>query len=241
MLDLLRPAFHVVPTYITGLVSLVSKPKRYIGERNKTPENVNGAFALYLASVLIGFFLEPSLFLDEGKWGMSHAIGVSLTLATLGIMLHAWVIKMSWSIVGRKVLFLESLTTSCYIGSIGVLIIAITNSMAYGAALASDADAVQRLVQLVPKILSYQAGIDEKKEFVELVQEPSMIALSGIAFIGWLLHFTWEVVCWGAFRRLCSASRIRSCAAFVLSCAITYCVGIARILLTSSTMGWYTL
>lgn len=191
MTEVLLKVLHLIPNYLIDLSRVLSKPKTFVAQRNRRPDETFTGSLVFLGIsliivVLIQGFLPPKtdLWNDLLKEMFRHGLPTALLPAAL-----TW----AWRLVRGKATFKSIFVTYCYFAGAALVIVNVAGMVLIGA-----------IVTLFPD--AAKGTLPESGKPVVLI----LIALLGFAVIAWFIVF------WGAFRQLNDLSRVHSFVAFLV-------------------------
>lgn len=219
MADLLQ-YLKLIPGYAIDLISLLSGPKRFLGERNAAnQENLTKALVFFLISSAIALFFRA--FGIESPTDFTTLLLRSVLAWGAALLVAAAIIAASWVIVRKPVAIQVALQTHAYVMAVMLIIINV------GVAAEANVLAIYR-PELYNKVRSiYRAEQFDYTEVGRLTQSHPLspddsvaIGMQAIQFLSVVAICVWIVATWGAYRRVAGASRARSTLAFIVSFAL---------------------
>ncbi len=212
MLDLVKTIAKFLPTYLTSVIALLTRPKTYIDRRNRTNEYLEDSLLFAGVSACISLLLTPRLFLPDGD--IIESLGTRLVVGLVMAFSAAAMIAAACRLVGGKAPFMQFLVTYLYMSGMTAILSSALFFLAFGIAFAIDAEAVKQFVHLGRENTPFAAmSKDEARKFIQVVRSPAVIMLS----VSNCFIFAWFIACWGSFRKIARLSRTRSAIAFVLA------------------------
>src|SRR5690242_6948468 len=101
MNDLLKLIFAQIPKYITNFVNLISRPKRFVRERNKIDDESLTEALTFLGITFVLSLIITSPLRSEGVNLWQHVAARGL-LIVIAVTVNAAVLRLSWRLVGGK-------------------------------------------------------------------------------------------------------------------------------------------
>jgi len=223
MNDLIKLIFAQIPKYITNFVNLISRPKRFVRERNQIDDESLTEALTFLGITFVLSLIITSPLRSEGVNLWQHVAARGL-LIVIAVTVNAAVLRLSWRLVGGKADFLKFFIPFCYFYAIGNVFLDVTHLLALGVAKFWDPEFYQLIVEHFRKKSFLQSSEAEAFATRILADAQSGNFTKALVFItfviisqsGWVAFFLWMVAGWGTFREVTGLSKERSLAAGVI-------------------------
>ena len=216
MNDLIKLVFAQIPKYISNFVNLLSHPKRFIRKKSKLNDQALTEALTFLGiSFVLGLILKtPLIPKSENLWQYVGTRGLS---DLIGLALLATAMRFSWKLVGGQAPFLKFLIACCYFDAVIIILIDVTELLAYGIVKVWDPELYNLLVgafrnkrmsnsemgaYMVQAVREAQSGSFGKFLLVVIFE----LTLLG----GCLAALAWVIAGWGALREFTGLSKKRS-------------------------------
>jgi hypothetical protein len=213
MKDLLEKILGYLPSYLGDLVQLVTRPKRFIAERNTGRKgDLLKALTFLGISLSVCFILQAPLLLEKDFWTDAGSNGIVFLIATTVL---SGVLHIAWKVVGVKLDFQRILITLSYYSAVIALCLVVTSLCQLGILRIFD----PRLYNL---LLQTGGTVDWRAFFQAepLSSAPFVFSLI-LLFTGFTATLIWAIVGWGAYRELGQTTKIRSIEALFLTALLS--------------------
>jgi hypothetical protein len=209
MKDLLLKIADYFPRYINGFSGLVSRPKRFLAERNCNADDTLAESLRFLAIsiALISAISPQRLAFETDLW---TDIGTKLFLTILGTSLVAVALLASWKLVAGKATFKSMFVTYSYLTAVFIVLMNIIYLLAYGIVKVFEPDIISQMIK---------SGVPLGVPVFLKKGTTSTTVAAFVLLVGNILLAIWFFISWGAFRQLNKVGRVRSFLAFVV-CSI---------------------
>ncbi len=205
MKELLEPVLKQLPSYVPDLGKLVTKPKTSIGRWIEEEQGTLTKPVIFVAiSVAIGFLLQlPRVERDQSLTTMVAAMAGFKIVA---LIVFAAVIHGLFRLVGGQAKFIATFSAYLYAVSPLYMVLVLFDLATQGVVRGYDNPEFAALLSMDPFL---EANPKLWKDF-EAARPDLALTYSLLMLSKLFVALGWNVACWGAFRQLHGANRLRS-------------------------------
>jgi hypothetical protein len=201
-------AVGFIPAYVADLLSLVSGPKQFIGERLAAGgRQLERAFVFALVSYLLANVITMPI-------SSSIPIATDLAFGFANMLALGGAVSVAWRLVGARPPIQSFFTVHLYLASVFRFGLALFFLSFLGSLSVWDRASFEEIITALAK------GGDVVGEILSrsthATENPGFLAAIGVAHLVLACMVAWGVFAWGAYRRLSSLSKARSAVALLL-------------------------
>lgn len=224
MKDIFEAILKYIPAYLDELISLLVKPKSFIGRKNRynLDSNFINALVFLGISMSLAWLLQAQLIGSDDF--ISQFISALVRVLFL-VVLYSAVLRLSWRIVGGKAGLKAFMITYAYYTGVVIIIIVLFALVGQGIIKTFSPDLYEVIRANDPVAISDAAPFNDQWFVTGFV----------MTVVGIVAASIWAFVGWGAYRQLNNLTKRKSFIAMFLTGLFSIPIQVAMFFITKAT------